>query len=533
MSDIPMLKFDKSKTYLKNQMEIQTNNKQVISDIINNINQLIEFSDSDKANLEADLLTANNYLQIITQNIESIEELDSEISQITQELNDTLSIENRTSQTKEFFINSFSNIKQNITEYTTKFQKIETKLDSDNKNCSKFIDLYNLQNADNQVNNNSTQENSNESDNTTDTNNENIDRFTTEFKYILTNLYNTESENDATSMISSYLQNLMTLTTTPSTTEDATATNEESDLPEKNSDSNTNITVKNSEEISDTTIESENTTSTGNESPVVASTSTFVAEDYTNYSSVEKSILSEYTSFDPVFPTQSNNTENVETTTQEEETNISDSDNNEESLIDEITEEDLLSSDVDLLADALSNSDNITITIEDEYETESIVKPASKDNKALLSKDKIEKILRAEADNETLIVSEKNNKIYLPYKTSELLNYLNSYPDTYKDLSDVVKQEFILDLDMFMKHPSKTRFQETYNLIRNRDGKSVASAILYGLKLTNKSNLSPAIIAACKNSTDLQNYLQCLNSNNLKDFKAFNIIYEINPLKQK
>lgn len=191
---------------------------------------------------------------------------------------------------------------------------------------------------------------------------------------------------------------------------------------------------------------------------------------------------------------------------------------------------------VEILADALNSSENITITMQDKDSDEEAVVKGSTDNTVTprmtsLSKDKIEKIIKAEADNETLIISEKNNKIYLPYKMSEIKNYMHSYPDSYKDASDVVKQEFILDLSEFMQHPSKTRFQETYTLIRNRDGKSVASAVLYGLKLVKKSNLSPAVIAACKHKDELDRYLNCLKENKLDEFKAFNIMYEINPHK--
>ncbi len=215
---------------------------------------------------------------------------------------------------------------------------------------------------------------------------------------------------------------------------------------------------------------------------------------------------------------------------------IEDSKADEESLFN-IQDEMIANIDeVDILANALNNSNNITITMQDkDSDEEAIVKGSTETTVAprttTLSKDKIEKIIKAEADNETLIISEKNNKIYLPYKMSEIKNYMHSYPDSYTDASDVVKQEFILDLGEFMQHPSKSRFQETYTLIRNRDGKSVASAVLYGLKLVKKSNLSPAVIAACKHKEELDRYLNCLKENKLDEFKSFNIMYEINPHK--
>lgn len=44
-----------------------------------------------------------------------------------------------------------------------------------------------------------------------------------------------------------------------------------------------------------------------------------------------------------------------------------------------------------------------------------------------------------------------------------------------------------------------------------------------------KSNLHPAIIAACRNLEELDFYLDCLEGNNLKDFNAFEIRFEYAP----
>ena len=141
---------------------------------------------------------------------------------------------------------------------------------------------------------------------------------------------------------------------------------------------------------------------------------------------------------------------------------------------------------------------------------------------------KIEHILNAETDNDNLIISEKHQKIYLPYKISELLNYIDSYPNVYSSLQDVVKQEFILPFDYFIKHPYKSRFSETYNILKNREGKNAIKAFCYSLNVSKRNNLNPAIIAACKSLNELETYLYYLDSNNLKRFKFFNIIYEVN-----
>ena len=143
---------------------------------------------------------------------------------------------------------------------------------------------------------------------------------------------------------------------------------------------------------------------------------------------------------------------------------------------------------------------------------------------------KIKNILEAKADNENLIISEKSQAIYLPYKISELINYMNSYPNVYSSIQDVVTQEFILPFDYFAKHPFKSRFSEAYNIIRNQEGKNVLSSTLYSLKIAKKSNLNPAIIAACRSKNELDIYIDYLDSNTLEKFKFFNIIYEVNLL---
>ena len=144
--------------------------------------------------------------------------------------------------------------------------------------------------------------------------------------------------------------------------------------------------------------------------------------------------------------------------------------------------------------------------------------------------DKLLKIENALEDNKTLVISERLHKIYLPYKVSELVNYVESYPGSYKSLKDVVDQEFILPFDYFKKHPSKSRFAEAYNLLKNREGRNFMKSVSYAFRLLNKNNLNPAIIASCKTQHELDSYLYYLDSDNLNNFKFFDIIYEVNPI---
>ena len=45
-----------------------------------------------------------------------------------------------------------------------------------------------------------------------------------------------------------------------------------------------------------------------------------------------------------------------------------------------------------------------------------------------------------------------------------------------------------------------------------------------------KNDLNPCIIAACKNQAQLDDYLKCLEHNNLDNFKHFKIQFYVNPL---
>ena len=49
-------------------------------------------------------------------------------------------------------------------------------------------------------------------------------------------------------------------------------------------------------------------------------------------------------------------------------------------------------------------------------------------------------------------------------------------------------------------------------------------------KRVNIHALDPAIIASCKSQHELDSYLYYLESDNLNNFKFFDIIYEVNPM---
>ncbi len=139
-------------------------------------------------------------------------------------------------------------------------------------------------------------------------------------------------------------------------------------------------------------------------------------------------------------------------------------------------------------------------------------------------------VVYIDKDNRCLLISEKANKVFLPYKISEIKSYLEQFPDEYYSLSDVINKEYILSLTYFIRHPSFARFREAYSLSRDREARPVIESIKYAMDLMFKTNLNPAIIAACKTQEQLQNYLDCLDSNSLYKFTDFDILFEINPI---
>lgn len=140
--------------------------------------------------------------------------------------------------------------------------------------------------------------------------------------------------------------------------------------------------------------------------------------------------------------------------------------------------------------------------------------------------ERIKTIVDAEDNNETLIISEKDDRIYLPYTLDELEDYIRNYPIEYPSRKEVVKEQYMIPLSSFYKHPAQARFIETYNLMRKREKKIVFVAFLFAIKIFIRNDLNPAVIAACKSKAELVSFIQCLDNDRISDFKPFKIIYK-------
>ena len=133
-------------------------------------------------------------------------------------------------------------------------------------------------------------------------------------------------------------------------------------------------------------------------------------------------------------------------------------------------------------------------------------------------------------DNHTLVISEEDGKVYLPYTKDEIKKDVSQNKGA--KISEIIENKYILPLDKY-KNSIRARFREGYNLMYHREGKSKRSAIMLGIELMFETNLHPAIISACKNLEELDIYLDCLDDNELEKFSCFKIIYKGLPTLRK
>jgi len=128
----------------------------------------------------------------------------------------------------------------------------------------------------------------------------------------------------------------------------------------------------------------------------------------------------------------------------------------------------------------------------------------------------------------TLIIS--NTEIILPFTKNDLEDKFKTYNLT--SCEEIIDTFYRKSAKSF-EHSAISRFKEAYSLIINKEHGSKFQAISLGLELSTNYNLHPAIIAACKNLTQLDVYLSCLEYKELNDFHFFDIVYNIPPVPKK
>lgn len=131
-------------------------------------------------------------------------------------------------------------------------------------------------------------------------------------------------------------------------------------------------------------------------------------------------------------------------------------------------------------------------------------------------------------DNNVLIVSEKDQKAYLPFFYSDVKDIYNNSKNQYETIQDVVDNLYVVPLAKF-KNSAIARFRESFLLIKNKVKGSITKALDLGLELMFRYDLNPVVIAACRNLDELDIYLDCLEENELYDFSCFEIKFEVMP----
>ena len=135
-------------------------------------------------------------------------------------------------------------------------------------------------------------------------------------------------------------------------------------------------------------------------------------------------------------------------------------------------------------------------------------------------------------NNNTLLISEKLGKVVLPYRAEEVLEILKNENNKYNSAEEVIEDKFIRKLSDF-KIQFASRYKETMKLARERENYNFGDAVLIATEMMRKRFLHPAIISACRTLDELDVYLDCLDKNELEDFKIFKIKYELYPMVVK
>jgi len=135
-------------------------------------------------------------------------------------------------------------------------------------------------------------------------------------------------------------------------------------------------------------------------------------------------------------------------------------------------------------------------------------------------------------DSGLLLISEIQGKVFLPYTSDEIKELIQSEENEYTTSQEVIDNVFTKPFSYY-RNPFTSRFRESVELITKREQMTLKDGINLGTELFGKKYLHPAIISACKNLDELNVYLDCLDKNELDDFKVFNIVYEMRPMVVK
>ena len=158
-------------------------------------------------------------------------------------------------------------------------------------------------------------------------------------------------------------------------------------------------------------------------------------------------------------------------------------------------------------------------------------KEAIQEEKAVNGVEEVNKEAKIKSNN-TLLISDKLGKVVLPYRAEEILEILKNENNKYNSADEVIKDKFTRNLTDY-KIQFASRYTETMKLARERENYSFLDSVVLATEMMKKRFLHPAIITACRSLNELDVYLDCLDKNELEDFKIFKVEYELYPMAVK
>lgn len=185
--------------------------------------------------------------------------------------------------------------------------------------------------------------------------------------------------------------------------------------------------------------------------------------------------------------------------------------------LEKITENANIETDLSQFSNAIPQPSNDTMNLESEDISEDTT--SSKITKLPLQ------------DNDTLIISEKDGLVYLPFKVEDLKHEYLEKSRKYSGLIDLINHEYIVPISKY-RNTVTSRFKEAYFLMTCKEKNSTLAGLELGLELAFNYSLHPSIISACKSLEELDSYLYALENKDLSKFNSFKINFELIPKTQ-
>ena len=153
-------------------------------------------------------------------------------------------------------------------------------------------------------------------------------------------------------------------------------------------------------------------------------------------------------------------------------------------------------------------------------------------SEVVINESLIQEFDKEEHPENTLVVSEKEGIVLLPFTLKEINTIYSENKDKYTTFKQIIEEKFTVKFDEY-KNPALARFREAFKLMRIKEKASVIKAFELGMELFFNYNLHPAIISACKSLDELDIYLDYLEDNETHKFDCFKIIFDMAPIEVK